>query len=178
MKRFGLPVFGLLMLLAAGGVWLAGCDKPTAVASPPVALAPPLPTAAQPRLQTMKLWIGPKEMRAELALTPLQEQTGMMFRTNMAENDGMLFVLDPPQRASFWMMNCSLPLSAAYIDPEGAILEIHDLKPHDTNAVVAAVENVQYVLETPQGWFEHNQIPVGTVISTEKGPLKKVFLER
>src|SRR3954453_4807054 len=126
----------------------------------------------------MELWIGPKKMQAELALTPAQEMTGMMFRTNMGANDGMLFVLDPPQRASFWMMNCPLPLSAAYIDPEGAILEIHELKPHDTNAVVAAADNVQYVLETPLGWFETNQITVGTIISTEKGPLGKVFLGR
>jgi uncharacterized membrane protein (UPF0127 family) len=179
MKRFGFPWCWLVMLpLAVGGVGLVGCDKPAEVAAPPVSLAMSLPTEAQPRLPTMKLWIGPKEMQAELALTPVQEQTGMMFRTNMAENDGMLFVLDPPQRASFWMMNCSLPLSAAYIDPAGAILEIHELKPHDTNSVVAAADNVQFVLETPLGWFERNKIPVGTIITTEKGPLHKVFLER
>ena len=61
-------------------------------------------------------------------------QTGMMFRTNLAENAGMLFVLPMPQQASFWMKNCPLPLSAAYIDPEGVILEIHDLQPHNTNS--------------------------------------------
>ena len=131
--------------------------------------------ARKDQLKTMKLWIGSKGMTAELALTPLQQETGMMFRTNMGPDEGMLFVFDQPQRASFWMMNTILPLSAAYISPEGEILEIHALTPHDTNAVVAASPNVQYVLETPQGWFESNHIPVGTVIAAEQGPLKRVF---
>src|SRR4051794_5460441 len=117
MKRIGLSGFWLLtmLLLVASGVWLAGCGKPAAPPPSPslLSMAPSLPTAAQPKLPTMELWIGPKKMQAELALTPAQEMTGMMFRTNMGVNDGMLFVLDPPQRASFWMMNCPLPLSAA-----------------------------------------------------------------
>jgi len=117
-------------------------------------------------------------MVAETALTEIQRETGMMFRTNMAENEGMVFVFPTPFRASFWMMQTELPLSAAYIDPEGVILEIHDLQPHDTNAVVAASDNVQYVLETRQGWFQRHGIKAGTVISTEKGPLKKAFFGR
>ena len=51
-----------------------------------------LPIAAQPKLQTMKVWLGAEEMETELALTGIQQQTGMMFRTNLAENAGMLFV--------------------------------------------------------------------------------------
>src|SRR5437588_54015 len=103
MKWLDLRVVGWLVLLVAGAGGLTGCGKPNAAAPAVSAVAgmPPLPTAAQPRLPTMKLWIGPKAMTAELALTPIQEQTGMMFRTNMAPDDGMLFVLDPPQRASF-----------------------------------------------------------------------------
>jgi uncharacterized membrane protein (UPF0127 family) len=108
----------------------------------------------------------------------MQEQTGMMFRTNMAENEGMLFVFPQPVQASFWMKNTILPLSAAYISPDGTILEIHDLQPQDTNSVIAETDNVQFVLETRQGWFKRNNIGAGTVISTERGPLHKVFLER
>ncbi len=125
----------------------------------------------------MQLWVGGKPMEAELALSPIEEETGMMFRTNMGPNDGMLFVLPYPQRASFWMMNCYVPLSAAYIGADGTILEIHNLEPHNTNAVVASADSVQFVLETPQGWFASNNVPVGTAISTEKGSLQKVFLE-
>ena len=117
-------------------------------------------------------------MNAELALNADQIRTGMMFRTNMEPNGGMLFVLPQPQRASFWMMNCFVPLSAAYIDPDGTILEIHSLQPQNTNPVVAAALNIQYVLETPQGWFERNQVATGAVIRTERGSLPETFFRR
>jgi uncharacterized protein len=156
----------LLLALAVWGSCAAGCKQ---------ANAPALPGAAQPKLQTMKLWLGPEEMVTELALTPQQLQTGMMFRTNLAENAGMLFVFPAPHRASFWMKNCPLPLSAAYIDPEGVILEIHELQPHNTNCVVASSERVQFVLETSQGWFGRHHVTTGTVVRTEHGPLMTTF---
>ncbi len=167
--------------IAAGLVLSAslccGCNK-TAAPAPAqnaVPAQPGLPTQAQPKLQTMKLWLGAEEMKAELALSPIQQQTGMMFRTNMEENEGMLFAFGMPHRASFWMANTILPLSAAYIDPDGVILEIHDLQPHDTNSVTAGTETIQYVLETRQGWFQRHHIPVGTVIRTERGSLRETF---
>jgi uncharacterized protein len=153
-----------------------GCKKPAAPAATSPAAIPGVPTQAQPKLQTMKLWLGAEELEAELALTGIQQQTGMMFRTNMAENAGMLFVRAVPERASFWMMNCSLPLSAAYIDPEGVILEIHDLQPHDTNSVVSTSDRVQFVLETSQGWFGRHNVTTGMLIRTEHGPLANTFL--
>ena len=123
----------------------------------------------------MKLWLGAEEMVAELALTDVQVQTGMMFRTNMAENAGMLFVFSAPYRASFWMKNCTLPLSAAYIDPDGVILEIHDLQPHNTNSVMASSERVQFVLEVNQGWFGRHNVTTGMVVRTEHGSLLDTF---
>jgi len=162
----------------AASVW-AGCTGGCRKAAPPAtvpAAIPGLPTAAQPKLQTMKLWLGAEEMEAELALTGVQQQTGMMFRTNLAENAGMLFVLPVPERASFWMMNCPLPLSAAYIDPEGVILEIHDLEPHNTNAVVATSDRIHFVLETSQGWFGRHNVTTGMVVRTERGSLAHIFL--
>lgn len=114
-------------------------------------------------------------MMTELALTPKQQLTGMMFRTNLAENAGMLFVFPAPHRASFWMKNCPLPLSAAYIDPEGVILELHDLQPHNTNSVVASSEQVQFVLETSQGWFRRHHVTTGMVVRTEHGSLMSTF---
>ena len=124
----------------------------------------------------MKLWLGAEEMAAELALTGLQQQSGMMFRTNLAENAGMLFVFPMPQPFAFWMKNCPLPLSAAYIDPDGLILEIHDLQPQNTNSVVAASDRVQFVLETSQGWFGRHNVRTGMVVRTEHGTLANTFL--
>lgn len=167
------------MLLIAAAL-AGGCNQSTPPPAAAAAASPyaGLPTAAQPKLDTIKLWIGPEEMTTEQALTPMQQETGMMFRTNMAENEGMIFVMDHPQQASFWMMNCVLPLSAAYIDTEGRILEVHDLQPHDTNAVLSATDDVEFVLETPQGWFQRHNIRPGTVVVTEKGSLKKTYLSQ
>jgi uncharacterized membrane protein (UPF0127 family) len=170
--------FALIMFILAG--FFAGCKK----AEPPpstAAAAPPqlvLPTHAQPQLQTIRLWLGPEELVTELALTFEQEETGMMFRTNMAENAGMLFVLPAVQQASFWMKNCPLPLSAAYIDPEGSILEIHDLHAQDTNSVVAEAHNILYVLEVNQGWFSRHHIGTGTLVRSEFSSLSDTFAKR
>jgi uncharacterized protein len=164
----------ILALLVAAAAFFGGCKKP--VEEPEVGgMEQRLPTQAQPKLQTMKLWLGAEEMAAELALTPEQERTGMMFRTKLDDNSGMLFPLPATERASFWMKNCPLPLSAAYIDPEGTIQEIHDLHSFDTNPVVAGSDNIRFVLETPEGWFTKHHIGVGTAVRTEHGPLMKTF---
>jgi uncharacterized membrane protein (UPF0127 family) len=160
----------LLAIVLAG----AGCQNSSAPPpSPPAERAPA--GRAQPKLQTLKLWIGPHEMITELALTPAQKQAGMMFRTNMAEMEGMLFVFPQAHQASFWMRNTTLPLSAAYIDPEGAIVEIRELEPLNETSVTARSDNIQYVLETNRGWFERNKIGPGVLIRTERGTLRETF---
>jgi len=154
---------------------LAGCKKSGETTPPPPSLDDLLPKQAQLRLPTMKIYLGTETLDAELALTEQQERTGMMFRTNIQETDAMLFVLPVPQRASFWMKNCPESLSAAYIGPDGVIEEIHHLEKNDTNSVIAASDNVQYVLETKDGWFARHNIGTGTVLRTEKGSLPETF---
>ena len=102
----------------------------------------------------------------------------MMFRTNIQDTDSMLFVLPQPQRASFWMKNCPESISAAYISPDGVIQEIHHLEMNDTNPVLAATDNIQFVLETSDGWFARHNVNTGAVIRTEKGSLAETFLQR
>lgn len=133
------------------------------------------PTKAQPKLQTMKFFVGPETVTAELCLTEVQVGTGMMFRREMAENDGMLFVFSRPHRTSFYMRNTTLPLTAAYIDSEGVILELHDLEPLNETPVPAASDNVQYVLEMNRGWFKRHNISVGAAIACDAGKLKDAF---
>jgi uncharacterized membrane protein (UPF0127 family) len=166
----------LLLFLITTVLACAGCEK-SAPSAGFLPTDPGEPTEAQPKLQTMKLYIGQQEMNAELALSPQQVRTGMMFRTNMDENAGMLFVLPYNQRAAFWMKNCPYPLSAAYIDPEGVIQEIHPLEPFNTNSVIARSDNVRFVLETPRGWFDKHGVKPGVVIATERGSLWKTFVE-
>ena len=132
----------------------------------------------------MKIFLGTEHdnlfrpvetLYAELALTPMQQETGMMFRTNIQDSDAMLFPLPVTQRASFWMMNCPESISAAYITPDGVIAEIHHLEKNDTNAVLAATDNIRYVLETSDGWFTRHNVAVGMAVRTEKGSLMETF---
>jgi uncharacterized membrane protein (UPF0127 family) len=157
---------------------LAGCQKPATPAAPAtttVTLGLSEPTEAQPKLPTVKIYLGAEQMDAEMCTTPLQTETGMMFRKTMGTNDGMIFSLGRPQQASFWMKNCFVPLSVAYIDPDGVIQEIHPLEVQNTNPVLSAVNNIEFALETPQGWFDQHHVTTGMVIRTERGSLMETF---
>ena len=158
--------------LAVIGTWLlAGCDRSVTTAAPPATnLISSVPTKVQPKLPTIKVWLGSQELMTEVAVTDLQIQTGMMFREAIAENEAMLFVFD--------MKNVSVPLSCAYIDPDGVILEIHDMTPQETKPIESATGRVQFVLETRQGWFERNKVSTGTIVRTERGSLAETFFRR
>jgi uncharacterized protein len=168
----------LALLFAA--VLLAGCKNSQDAASLQSRPSAQIPeaTEAQPKLPTVKLYLGAETLDAEQALTEREQMTGMMFRTNIQDNDAMIFVFPGPFQASFWMKNCPESISAAYIDPAGVIQEIHHLEKNDTNGVVAASSNIQYVLETSDGWFGRHNVNVGMVIRTEKGSLAETYLRR
>jgi uncharacterized membrane protein (UPF0127 family) len=170
---------GVLVILAAG------CGKQPVDKPPPltnfvarIEVPPPVPTKVQPKLPTIKLFVGTVPIEAEQALTEKQIQTGMMFRGKMGPNEGMIFVHRDVSGRGYWMENCFVPLSIAYIDPVGRIVEIHDMEPHDTNSVYSASNNIKYALETPQGWFKRNGIGPGVMITTEKGTLPETYFPR
>jgi uncharacterized protein len=177
-KSLSLALAAFVTLAFAGG---CRDGKQGSAASPQTsALAalqplPPYLTNAQPRLQTMRLFIGLREITAELALKPIEIYTGMMWRTNMADGQGMLFVFADAAPRSFYMKNTYVPLSVAYIDPAGVIQEIHDLHPRNEDPVPSRAENIQFVLEVPQGWFARNKIVPGAAVRSEHGELKKIF---
>jgi hypothetical protein len=166
----------LILLLAAGE--LAGCAKSSPPATPVVTAPSAALPHAQPKLRTMKMYLGAEALDAELALSEQEIETGMMFRTNILETDAMLFNLRYPQQAGFWMKNCPESISVAYITSDGVIQEIHHLEQNDTNTVLAARNDIVFALETKEGWFARHNIAPGTVIQTEKGPLADVFLRR
>jgi uncharacterized protein len=167
---------------------VSGCEKPQSAAAAPATNAGPgavtnlaalyTPTNAQPKLPTIKLWVGSQELETEQAVTLPEVMTGMMFRKSMGEHEAMLFIFTRPHRASFFMRNTSVPLSCAYIDSEGTILELHDMKPLDETPIEASSGNVQYVLEVKQGWFERNKVGVGAVVRTELGSLRETYFRR
>ena len=154
----------------------AGCKKAETIAPPP-SLDSQLPTQAQPQLPTLKIYLGAETLDAELATTPRETATGMMFRTNVTDDSAMLFVLHEPIRApnGFWMTNCPVSLSAAYIGPDGIIEEIHHLEKNDNVPVVATNDNIVFVLEVNDGWFQRHNVSTGMLIRTEIGSLQKTF---
>ncbi|MGN6552762.1 MAG: DUF192 domain-containing protein [Verrucomicrobiota bacterium] len=172
------------ILLLLGFAALTGCQKapPPEPASPPQALEiDPVRghlLHAQPKLPTIKVWVGDQELTTEIASTMTQIATGMMFRTNMPENEAMIFVFRVAGPQSFYMRNCFVPLSGAYISPSGEILQIIKMEPHDETGIPSNSNNVQFVLEVPQGWFERHKIGVGAIVRTERGSLQETFFGR
>ena len=163
-------LLGLTALLLA-----ASCEEEKS-ALPPIApisapSAKPVTGAAQPRLETIKLYLGAAELTVEVADENLERQAGMMHRTTMPKNEGMLFVFPRPHQTGFWMKNTTVPLSIAYIDRASRVIEIYDLHPLNTQPVESRSTRVQYALEVNQGWFAKNGIQPGTVLATERGSL-------
>ncbi|MDB5816438.1 MAG: hypothetical protein JWQ11_78 [Rhizobacter sp.] len=116
---------------------------------------------AQPKLPVIRLNADIQNIPTEVASTPEQRQTGMMFRTTMAANDAMLFIFEEPSPQCFWMKNTILPLSAAFIKDDGTIANIVDMKPQTTDSHCSS-EPVRYVLEMNQGWFARHGVKAGS----------------
>lgn len=121
--------------------------------------------AAQPLLPTVILQIGEYSIRAEVADDDVKRATGLMFRESLAEDSGMLFVMPRIEHAAFYMKNTRIPLSIAFLDFQGNILEIHDMEPLSEKVVRSAFPNVAYALEMPQGWFSKKNIWPGERMS-------------
>jgi len=123
-------------------------------------------TEAQPKLPTVDLQAGMHNIRAEVARTALQTQTGMMFRKEMAAHEGMLFVFDSLAARCFWMKNTPLPLTIAYIAEDGAIVDLIDMQPYSDRTHCSS-QPVRFALEMNQGWFAKRGIKPGFKL---KGP--------
>ena len=99
-------------------------------------------------------------LSAELADTPDRRSRGLMYRTDLGLNEGMLFIFDQAERHCMWMRNTPLPLSVAFADAAGRIINIADMAPFTETAHCAAKAAV-YALETRQGWFSRHQLGPG-----------------
>ena len=102
------------------------------------------------------------EVLVEIADSPLERERGLMYRTALGEDRGMLFVFPDEQPLSFWMKNTEIPLSIAYIDSKGRIMDLLDMKPLDDEPPhYTSSKPVQYALEVNQGFFEERGVKVG-----------------
>ena len=127
-----------------------------------------LPTLAQeaPQLDLMRIRLqaGMHQIEAQVASSPQERATGLMFRQQMPAHEGMLFVFERPATQCFWMKNTRLPLTAAFVADDGTIVNLADMAPMST-AQHCSAQAVRYVLEMNQGWFAKRGLKAGSRLS-------------
>ncbi|MCC6072684.1 DUF192 domain-containing protein [Massilia sp. GCM10020059] len=120
--------------------------------------------AQNARFTTIQLSAGMHLIQAEVAQTDAQRQQGLMFREKMANNHGMVFVFDQATSQCMWMKNTPLPLSVAFIDAEGKIVNIEDMQPQTLDSHCSATP-VKYALEMNLGWFKQKNVKPGSTVN-------------
>lgn len=116
------------------------------------------------KFNSASLTAGMYVIKAEVAANEAERQQGLMFREKMAPNEGMVFIFDRPAAVCMWMKNTPLPLSVAFLDDEGKIINIEDMQPQSTDTHCAA-KQARYALEMNLGWFKQKNVKPGTIIS-------------
>ncbi len=109
---------------------------------------------------TLALQLGGRTVEAEVADTPESRARGLMQRTSLCADCGMLFVFEEPGPHAFWMENTPLPLSIAFIDRNGVILNIAEMQPY-TREQHSSRDDALYALEMNRGWFARNGVRAG-----------------
>jgi uncharacterized membrane protein (UPF0127 family) len=117
------------------------------------------PAAAQ-QLPVVELRAGMHVIRAEVAADYSTRGRGLMFRKSLAPNGGMLFIFDAAEIHCMWMKNTYIPLSVAFVDAQGAIINIADMQPHSEQSHCAA-RPALYALEMTRGWFAERGVKAG-----------------
>lgn len=120
--------------------------------------------APQMQLPRTTLSVGMFQIDAQVATTGEEHATGLMYRKEMPQHEGMLFVFPSPNQLCFWMKNTLIPLTAAFIDDDGTIVNLEDMKPKSLDSHCAK-KPVRYVLEMNQGWFAKKGFKAGTKLS-------------
>ncbi len=115
---------------------------------------------AQAAFPTTQLSAGMHLIKAEVAATDPARQQGLMFREKMANNAGMVFVFDEPNPQCMWMKNTLLPLSVAFLDAEGKIINIEDMQPQKLDSH-CSTKPAKFALEMNLGWFKQKNIKPG-----------------
>ena len=118
----------------------------------------------QTQLQRTRLQAGMHLIDAQVALTPEQRSIGLMWRAELAQNEGMLFVFEHAATQCFWMKNTQLPLTAAFIADDGAVVNLADMQPL-SEASHCSAQPVRFVLEMQQGWFAKRGITAGSKLA-------------
>jgi uncharacterized membrane protein (UPF0127 family) len=119
----------------------------------------------------VKITIKGNKLTVEVVKTEQEKAKGLMFREKMGKDEGMLFVYEKEELLSFWMKNTRIPLSIAFLDKSGKIVDLQDMVPFSLQTRTSALP-AQFALEVNQGWFEEHGISVGDSVKLP-GLIKK-----
>lgn len=114
-------------------------------------------------LPTTRIDVGGQTITVEVADEPAEHSLGLMYRKELDADAGMLFVYPGEDRRSFWMQNTSIPLSIAFMDAQGTVINIEDMVPFDRSSVPSKAP-AQYALEMNKGWFAAHGVEPGDVV--------------
>lgn len=142
---------------------------PTVAPTAPLGAAQPTPNRALPALVITPTQGSAVRIYVEIADTPERQETGLMRRTTMAEDQGMIFVFPGQTTIAFWMKDTLLPLSIAFIDDQRRIVDIQDMQPLDESLHNSA-QPYTYALEMNQGYFRRHSIMVGDPVGLPPFP--------
>jgi hypothetical protein len=119
-------------------------------------------TAANP-LPSIPLSINGHKITVEVAATPDQRATGLMHRFSLQPEHGMVFVFERVEPQAFWMKNTFIPLSIAFVAPDGRIINVDEMMPHDESTHVSRGPAL-YAIEMRKGWFAERGIRAGDIV--------------
>ncbi|MGR9106680.1 MAG: DUF192 domain-containing protein [Gammaproteobacteria bacterium] len=111
--------------------------------------------------RTLQIQVNDLPVTVELAVTEQEKTCGLSFRDALADDQGMLFVFSSDRNMTFWMKDTRIPLSIAFLESSGTILNILDMKPMDTTARYHSAGLARYALEMPVGWFAEHHVKTG-----------------
>jgi uncharacterized membrane protein (UPF0127 family) len=123
--------------------------------------------AQSQNLPQIPLYINDKEIRVEVANTSAERAKGLMGRKHLGQEEGMFFIFETEDYHAFWMKDTLIPLSIAFIDKSGRIVDIADMKPLSLDSH-SPPKPILYTLEMKKGWFSKNGIKVGDVVRFSK----------
>lgn len=175
----------VVLLLLMGSSSLVGCggapaaaDAPPIIPTSPPSIPMPVPSlrsssvptptlvptpAVSNVLPVIPITIGDHTLQAEVVSTFATRAQGLMYREELAADQGMLFVFADDQLRNFWMRNTRIPLSIAYLDADQRIINILDMEPFDESLYPSAAP-ARYALEVNQGWFAERGIVAGDLV--------------
>jgi uncharacterized protein len=114
-------------------------------------------------LPTINLKVGNETIKAEVASTPSSQQLGLMYRKAMPDNAGMLFIFDQKAGHCFWMKNTVMPIAIAFIDDDGKITNVEEMKPQ-TEDNHCPTRAIRFALEMNAGWFDKRKLGPSTIV--------------